>query len=250
MTSALQNRLVGTIIVVALIVIFVPEFLDGEKRTSQRDFVDVPPVSKLVEVENTEDFDQEKLESQVPQSPVLTNDKAIDDPSESDASIVDIQSQSNVLPGAQEELEKQVNVAKDDIETSQIEQQAQQKIEAQAKVVAEDVSTEPKSIKPEVKQANKKQDEDTLSQIDVKDSGWVVQLGSFRHEKNVKELLRTLNDAGYRTYTRPVVTSAGKLTKVFVGPELEKQMLEHALSHLQEITKLKGKITPFGVIAT
>ncbi|MGK0372887.1 MAG: DedD protein, partial [Glaciecola sp.] len=90
---------------------------------------------------------------------------------------------------------------------------------------------------------------DELSQIDIKDSGWVVQLGSFKHQKNVKELLKTLTDAGYRAYSRPVMTSVGELTKVFVGPELDKEKLELALPHLQEITKLKGKITAFEVSA-
>jgi DedD protein len=36
---------------------------------------------------------------------------------------------------------------------------------------------------------------------------------------------------------------------VFVGPELERKRLEQALPHLQELTKLKGKITAFEVSA-
>ncbi|SVD48907.1 uncharacterized protein METZ01_LOCUS401761, partial [marine metagenome] len=51
-TSALKNRLVGTIIVVALAVIFLPDFLDGKKQTNREPFVSVPanpPKKPIVE---------------------------------------------------------------------------------------------------------------------------------------------------------------------------------------------------------
>lgn len=79
------------------------------------------------------------------------------------------------------------------------------------------------------------------------DIGWVVQLGSFRHEKNVQQLLSTLENAGYRAFTRPIKTQSGNLTKVFVGPDIEKAKLDAALPHLAQVTGLKGKVTVFTV---
>ena len=78
-------------------------------------------------------------------------------------------------------------------------------------------------------------------------AGWVVQLGSFRHQKNVQDLLNRLDKAGYRAFSRPVKTNSGILTKVFVGPDLQKSNLENALSHLKELTQLQGRVTPFTV---
>jgi DedD protein len=75
----------------------------------------------------------------------------------------------------------------------------------------------------------------------------VIQLGSFRHQKNVKQLLDKLENAGYRAFSRPIETSSGSLTKVFVGPNLNKRELDGALSHLQELTGLRGKVTRFSV---
>jgi DedD protein len=75
--------------------------------------------------------------------------------------------------------------------------------------------------------------------------GWVVQLGSFKHQKNVRELVKKVDRAGYRSFTRPISTASGELTKVFIGPDTNKQNLQDALPHLQEITGLSGKITPF-----
>ena len=79
------------------------------------------------------------------------------------------------------------------------------------------------------------------------DIGWVIQLGSFRHEKNVQQLLGKLESAGYRAFTRPIRTNTGTLTKVFVGPEIQKQTLDAALPHLTQVTGLKGKVTEFTV---
>jgi DedD protein len=76
-----------------------------------------------------------------------------------------------------------------------------------------------------------------------------VQLGSFGNQKNVNELLQKLEKAGYRSFSRKVQTSAGRLTKVFVGPELDKEKLDLALPHLKETTGLTGKITTFDVVS-
>lgn len=85
------------------------------------------------------------------------------------------------------------------------------------------------------------------SELAEEDAGWVIQLGSFRHEKNVKSLLAKLERAGYRAFSRKIQTSSGLLNKVFVGPDLDKQKLESALPHLKELTNLKGKVTTFKV---
>ena len=42
MSTPFQNRLVGTIIVAAAVVIFLPDVLDGKKNTNQTDFEAIP----------------------------------------------------------------------------------------------------------------------------------------------------------------------------------------------------------------
>ncbi|MEN8814987.1 MAG: SPOR domain-containing protein, partial [Glaciecola sp.] len=42
MNTALQNRLVGTILVVALAVIFLPDLLDGQKQVQQDIQINIP----------------------------------------------------------------------------------------------------------------------------------------------------------------------------------------------------------------
>jgi DedD protein len=223
MTSALQNRLVGTIIVVALVIILVPEFLDGEKRVNPQEFVDVPPMAELVQVQNTQAFDTSEVESQLAQAVEVVDEMPLDANAPADKfSTPGVQ--NSALANVQDNADS-LNLVTDNSTKSQSINQ----VSAPAKELAAPA--------------------EDISQLDIKDSGWVVQLGSFKHQKNVKELLRTLNAAGYRAYSRPVMTSVGELTKVFVGPELDKETLQLALPHLREITKLKGKITPFEVSA-
>ena len=76
---------------------------------------------------------------------------------------------------------------------------------------------------------------------------YVIQLGSFSHAANVKALQAKLQAKGFKTFTKPVKTPKGTLTKVFVGPSLNKNELQKQLPALKELTKLNGKITQFEV---
>lgn len=190
MTSALKNRLVGTIIIVALAVIFLPDFLDGKKESQQETFVSVPAAPAKKPIVNPEPFPAERVANAAQRPMEIVEEPAIDD--ESPASSTSGSEASEVK---EDELARQT------------------------------VVDEPR--------------------IAEEDAGWVVQLGSFRHQKNVKQLLTKLENAGYRAFSRPIQTRSGPLTKVFVGPDLDRAKLESALPHLREVTGLKGKVTPF-----
>ncbi|MBN7818965.1 SPOR domain-containing protein [Bowmanella yangjiangensis] len=189
MSSAFQNRLVGTIILVALAVIFLPDLLDGEKVSHKDTFLPVPPRPAQEPVSKTQSFPLDEVRERVSRTVEVVEDVAEDDP---------------------------VEAATEEAPPVQVATQPAEQVER------------PAESKPEVVSA-----------------GWVVQLGSFRHQKNVKELTDKLEAAGYRTFSRKIKTSAGELTKVFVGPDLQRDKLEKALPHLKELTALQGKITEF-----
>jgi len=191
-TSALSNRLVGTVIVVALAVIFLPDFLDRKKETNNDAFVSVPATPAKKPIVNPEPFPTERVAG-VTQRPLeVVDEPAVDD--------------SQTQTAAPAEAAKT---------------QVEDKLASQT--VVEKPSAEPQ------------------------DGSWVVQLGSFRHQKNVGQLLEKLEKAGYRAFSRPIETRSGPLTKVFVGPDINKDKLQKALPHLQDITGLKGKVAPFKV---
>ncbi|GAB3032023.1 SPOR domain-containing protein [Bowmanella dokdonensis] len=194
MSSAFQNRLVGTIIMVALAVIFLPDILDGEKISHKDTFLQVPSRPALRAVPESEPFPHQEVQDRVGRKVEIVEEVALDDPPTESPS------------------------------------------------VAQELASEEKSASA----VGDYQVEDTAEQKAVT-AGWVVQLGSFRHQKNVRELLDKLEAAGYRAFSRKIQTSAGELTKVFVGPDLQKDKMEKALPHLKELTALQGKVTEFKV---
>ena len=206
MTSALKNRLVGTIIVVALAVIFLPDFLDGKKQTNREPFVSVPANPPKKPIVEPESFPSERVAKAAVPAVEFEDETALD-----------------------EEL---IASSASDIKSAD---------EATATK-----APSPKAFDEEDKLASQTV-VDTKSATADDDAGWVIQLGSFRHEKNVKALLAKLEKAGYRAFSRKIQTSSGPLNKVFVGPDLDKKKLESALPHLKELTKLKGKVTTFKV---
>ncbi len=199
MAAALKNRLVGTVILVAVAVIILPDMLDGKKSSNGDVFVNVPAAPAKKPIVNPEPFPDERVEASAQRPVEIVNEKPVDEPDSPAESAPETRSDSTA---------KVNNSPNDDLARQTV-------VEA-----------------PEESEQN---------------NSWVIQLGSFRHQKNVKQLLDKLENAGYRAFSRPIETSSGPLTKVFVGPNLNKRELDGALSHLQELTGLRGKVTRFSV---
>lgn len=82
--SAFQNRLVGTVILVALAVIFLPDIFDGEKVSHQDTFVELPQRPKAIEVEQPESFPRQQVADRVSRKIEIVDEVAVDDPVSSD----------------------------------------------------------------------------------------------------------------------------------------------------------------------
>ncbi|WJG08286.1 SPOR domain-containing protein [Aliiglaciecola sp. LCG003] len=214
MSSALQNRLVGTIIIVALAVIFLPDILDGKKQTSEDVFVSLPERPQMAAVQSAESFPAEQVKQQTIRKAEIIPDVATDDFDIANNEAATIESADASPSSSASNQPSGVDVDRAIVDPAE-----------------QNTATQPAT-----------QNDNLLA-----DAGWVVQLGVFRHQKNVRELLSTLRNAGYRAFSRPVKTSTGELTKVFVGPELDKEKLAKALPHLRELTNLQGRISPFTV---
>lgn len=213
MNTALQNRLVGTILVVALAVIFLPDLLDGQKQVQQDIQINIPKPPAPLATHSLREVNIENIKQQAA-LPVVVEDIIADD--------TDVVSDSGTGIGTDSDTQ-----------------------------VTPEIDTAVATPLPENSKTNltaSLENQTQRLQADPQESaGWVIQLGSFRHQKNVRELFDILEKAGYRTFSRPVETPSGMLTKVFVGPEIDQEKLKAALPHLNEITKLKGRLTPFTI---
>lgn len=77
MSTPFQNRLVGTIIVAAVVIIFLPDVLDGEKKSHQYDFEAIPKAEVFSGKLTNKPFPEEKLVRQ--KLTPISNEQAIDE---------------------------------------------------------------------------------------------------------------------------------------------------------------------------
>jgi|TARA_B110000196_G_scaffold283385_1_gene265262 DedD protein len=225
--SSFINRLVGTSIVVIAAIVFIPNILDGEKVHYKEGFKAIPerPEFKTIDLQDSindqvaiaEPLKQDNIEDISPDDDVLEQDDTI---SQSNFASEEKIVEASVIPKA----------TKTDIAEPQV---------AKAK---EETKVPEKVVKEAAKPITPRKSDENLT-----DMAYVVQLGSFSHAANVKALQAKLTSKGFNTFTKPIKTPNGTLTKVFVGPSLDKTELEKQLPELKKLTKLNGKITQYEV---
>ena len=80
------------------------------------------------------------------------------------------------------------------------------------------------------------------AQVALNDQTWVVTLDAFSEAKNVKQLRAKLSAAGVKSYTEPVKTSKGELTRVRAGPFASKEAAEKARAQLDAMGLKPGAV--------
>lgn len=277
MASKFQNRLVGTVVLVALVVIVLPAILDGHKKHYQDDFAAIPllPMPK----------DQQKL-------PALSSvDQPLSlpvQPPDGAGEGVNTANSSLALAETMRQAANQRQLA--DLPVAGVNRPALPVTPAPAKPVpATHASTTPANRKNEALQSGSTRHaaaEQTPYSVPATDSlpagqdeilallqhkanaagqqaapvrhqsdndappagrAYVVQLGALKNANKVNELVDKLRAAGYRAYTVPATPVPDKITRILVGPDTSKDKLTAALVNLQRITGLSGVVKNYSV---
>ena len=84
--------------------------------------------------------------------------------------------------------------------------------------------------------------EEVRAQAALNDQTWVVTLDAFSDRKNVIQLRTKLSAAGVKSYTEPVKTSKGELTRVRAGPFASKEAAEQARAKLDAMGLKPGAV--------
>ena len=223
MNSGFLNRLVGTRIVVVAAIIFIPNILDGEKVDFKDGFKAIPERSEFTTIEIKQEINA-KAELAPEIKPVaLYDETAIDDEPVSKEKVDSL------------EIKDVVNTAANDSGSQPIQ------VVEEAKPEVEEVKPQQQVVEAKVTPLQRSEASNLTSMA------YVIQLGSFSHKANVEALMKKLKNAGFTAFTRPIKTRNGELTKVFVGPQLDKADLEQKLPDLEKLTKLKGRLTQFDI---
>ena len=259
MASKFQNRLVGTVILVALVVIFLPDLMDGNKLEQKEEAFAKIPLRPELE----------------PAKPALQVSAASTLPADHLAS----QQQASAATQWQvEEIGDTVTLAANQASAAAQAQPATQtaakpepkpvpKPEVVAKKPVEQPKPKPVPPKPvEVKKPveNKPQAGQIKSMDDLIASkmttqavtpapaaaapaqgSWILQLGAFKNADSVNALVGKLRAAGYSAQTSPRTPVQGQINRVFIGPDVSKAKLQGMQSRISQMTGLSGSVVAY-----
>ncbi len=223
MSTPFQNRLVGTIIVAAVVIIFLPDLLDGEKKSYQAEFEAIPKADTFSGQLTSKSFPENKLVRQ--KVTPVTQEIALDELEVNNENLTE--STLTTTDESEKELakiDKTIPVKVDEMSSPEAKKITDISVKSQLENKSVPVNLPEKAIAKEA---------------------WAIHLGSFKNEKNVEQLLKKLKANGYVVFTKPIKTKQGMLTKVIIGPELIKSSLLKKLPALKKLTGIEGKVAYF-----
>ncbi|PMU03935.1 cell division protein DedD [Aeromonas salmonicida] len=248
MASKFQNRLVGTVILVALVVIFLPDLMDGNKLEQKDEAFAKIPLRPELE----------------PAKPALQVSAASTLPAEHLAS----QQQASAAEQWQvEEVSDPVTLATNKNPSAAQAQQpatkpvAQPVVKPKPEVIAKKpveppkpkpVPPKPVETKPQVGQIKSMDDliaskmaPQTQAPAASSQGSWILQLGAFKNVDSVNALVSKLRAAGYSAQTSPRTPVQGQLNRVFIGPDVSKAKLQGMQGRIGQMTGLSGSVVAY-----
>ena len=218
MASKFQNRLTGTIVLVALGVIILPGLLDGQKKHYQDEFAAIPLVPKPGDRD-----EPDMLPTATQALPAQPPEGAAEEVRAGDAAAPSLDS-SRLAVNGNGDLE-QIPPTAEPPKPKPVE-----KPKPKPQPVTEQVAvTPPPKAAPEEQPA-------------PVGKAYVVQLGALKNADKVNEIVASLRGAGYRAYTSPSTPVQGKITRILVGPEASKDKLKGSLGELKQLSGLSGVV--------
>ena len=233
MASKFQNRLVGTIILVALGVIVLPGLLDGQKKHYQDEFAAIPLVPKPGDTDEPDMLPAatQALPSQPPEG-----------------AAAEVQAGNAFAPG----LDTATLPGENGVDIDEV--PVTREKPPQPKPVAE--KPKPKPVeKPQAKPPADRSEQSSQTDKPVKQEeqpapigkAYVVQLGALKNADKVNEIVAKLRGAGFRVYTSPSTPVQGKVTRILVGPDASKDKLKSSLGELSSLSGLNGVVMNYTV---
>lgn len=255
MASKFQNRLVGTVILVALVVIFLPDMLDGQKLAQKDEsFATIPlrpelePAKPALQVSAASTLPEQHAESQ--QQAAAAEQWQVEEVP--DPMTLGQQGQATQPPAVQPAPQPAV-------------QPATTKPQPKPEVVAKKTELPKPVVKPEpakpvevAKPAPKPQAGQIKTMDDLLQSkqlvakapepaqgSWILQLGAFRNKDSVNALVGKLRAAGYSAHTVPRTPVQGQINRVFIGPDVSRAKLQGIQSKVSQLTGLSGSVVAY-----
>ncbi|QJT22360.1 cell division protein DedD [Aeromonas media] len=259
MASKFQNRLVGTVILVALVVIFLPDLMDGNKLEQKEEaFAKIPLRPEL---------EPAKPALQVSAASTLPADHLASQQQASAATQWQVEEIGDTVTLAA----NQASAAAQAQPTTQVAAKPEPKPAPKPEMVAKKPVEQPKpkpvppkpvevkkpvESKPQVGQI-KSMDDLIASKMTTQaatpapaaaapaQGSWILQLGAFKNADSVNALVGKLRAAGYSAQTSPRTPVQGQINRVFIGPDVSKAKLQGMQSRISQMTGLSGSVVAY-----
>ncbi|WJD49216.1 cell division protein DedD [Enterobacter sp. PGRG2] len=216
MASKFQNRLMGTIVLVALGVIVLPGLLDGQKKHYQDEFAAIPLVPKPGDRD-----EPDMLPAATQALPAQPPEGAAEEVRAGNAAAPSLEASRQAANNPEMDIDPQPVVTP---KPKPVEKPKPQRDTAQQQAA----TTPPKQAEEEKPAPTGK--------------AYVVQLGALKNADKVNEVTGKLRSAGYRVFTIPGTPVQGKITRILVGPDASKDKLKGSLGELKQISGLSGVV--------
>jgi DedD protein len=259
LASKFQNRLVGTVILVALVVIFLPDLMDGNKLEQKEEaFAKIPLRPEL---------EPAKPALQVSAASTLPADHLASQQQASAATQWQVEEIGDTVTLAA----NQASAAAQAQPATQVAAKPEPKPVPKPEVVAKKPVEQPKpkpvppkpvevkkpvESKPQVGQI-KSMDDLIASKMTTQaatpapaaaapaQGSWILQLGAFKNADSVNALVGKLRAAGYSAQTSPRTPVQGQINRVFIGPDVSKAKLQGMQSRISQMTGLSGSVVAY-----
>lgn len=232
MASKFQNRLVGTIILVALGVIVLPGLLDGQKKHYQDEFAAIPLVPKPGD-SNEPDMLLSATQALPAQPP--------------EGAAEEVRAGASIPPGLNNgAIPNEGSAGVDEVSVLREQpkrQQAQDKPKSKAveKPQAKPAAVDNTGQSLDMASGQPSKVEKTADKAPT-GQAYVVQLGALKNADKVNEIVAKLRGAGFKVYTSPTAPVQGKITRILVGPDTSKDKLKASLGQLNSLSGLNGVV--------
>ena len=247
MASKFQNRLVGTVILVAVGVIVLPGLLDGQKKHYKEEFAAIPLVPKPDDQQDSEMVPPvtQTLPAQPPEgagNAVSSSSGKTNAPADQGRTRPAEESEPAVVtpPPVHQSTPVQVK-------PKPVEQPKPKPVEPPKPKPVEQPKPKPVEQPKTVEQPKQTEQPKAAEPSAPAGQAYVVQLGALKNASKVNEIVAQLRLSGYRAFTVPSTPVQGAITRIYVGPDASKAKMQAAVGELKNISGLGGVVKPYSV---
>ena len=241
MASKFQNRLVGTVIIVALGVIVLPGILDGKKKHYKEEFAAIPLVPKPGDPQDNDVLPP--VTQSLPVQPPEGAETAMGHGNGENTSQAD---SGSTAPVSNNQPTVVTSPPPPPPPVKIVEKPA-------PKPTPKPVSKPVEAPKPVAKPVEKPQTpppvkvETPAAKPPVRETAptgqaYVVQLGALKNAAKASEIIAKLRLSGYRAFTVPATPVEGQINRIYVGPDASKAKMQGMLGELRGISGLSGVV--------